>query len=159
MKYLIASLLTISTLVAVEVKVSADKFSANEIKNKAEFLGHVVITKQNDILKADKLTINFDKKRKPTKYEATGNASIKVFIKNKEYFGKGKTLTYEPKKNKYTIKGNAFFEDRTADRKVYGEIISVNQTDGKYQVDGKNNEPVKFIFQVDDKEVGSKIKW
>lgn len=158
MRYFILSLIATTSLLAVEVKVSADKFNADEITNRAKFLGHVIVTKQKDILKADKLIIDFNKKRKPTKYEATGNASIKVFIKGKEYFGKGKSLIYEPMENRYIIKGDAFFEDRTSDKKVYGELISVNQNDGKYRVDGKNNEPVKFIFQIDDKQVGSQIK-
>lgn len=159
MKFFIFSLITVASLYAVEVKVNADKFKANEITNKAEFTGHVIVTKQKDILKADKLTIDFDKKRKPTKYIATGNASVKVFIKGKEYFGKGKNLIYEPLINQYTIKGNAFLEDRTSDKKVYGELISVDQNSGKYEVDGKNNEPVKFIFQIDDKNAENKIKW
>ncbi len=139
---------------AAKVEIKADKFSADEMLGQGKFLGNVVISKGNDILRADKLLVDFNKKKKPTKYTANGNVSINIFIKGKNYFGSGNKLIYEPLKNAYRLDGNAFLEDRTTNKKVYGESIYVNQKDGKYEVDSKDNEPVKFIFQIDDG-----VKW
>jgi lipopolysaccharide transport periplasmic protein lptA len=38
------------------------------------------------------------------------------------------------------------------DKKVYGEKIMVNQNSGTYNVNSGKKEPVKFIFQVEDKK-------
>ncbi len=138
---------------AGEVQVSADKFVADEASGVGKFIGNVVITKDKDILKSNRLIINFNKKRKPTKYEAQGDASINVFIDGKEYFGSGKKLTYNPIKNIYTIQGNAFFHEKITNKKVYGDKIIVNQKSGQYEVSSKKNEPVKFIFHVEDKKI------
>ncbi len=140
---------------ATQVEVSADKFTGNESGGFGKFLGNVIVTKGNDTLKSDKLIISFNKKRKPTKYEASGNASIKVFIDKKEYVGRGDSLIYDPIENIYTISGNAFFEERTSNKKVYGEKIVVNQKNGKYDVTSKKNKPVKFIFEVENKSIKS----
>lgn len=152
MRIIFTILLLFTLASSAEVKVTADNFSANEISGKGTFNGHVKVIKGEDILKSDKLIIYFNKNKKPTKYEATGNASIKVNIKGKKYFGKGNKLIYEPNSDTYKILGNAFFEDRTTDKKIYGENIKVNQKNGEYKVDSKKNEPVKFIFHVDDKQ-------
>ncbi len=157
MKYLLIALLMINFAFCKEVVVVADKFSASEITKKATFVQNVKVSKDKDLLKADKLIISFDKKRKPIKYEANGHASIRVFIKNKEYFGSGKSLIYEPKIDEYSIKGDAILIDKTTKKEVRGEIIRVNQKSGKYEVLGKKNQPVKFIFQIDDKDVGKKL--
>ncbi len=157
MRYLLLSLVLAGVCFATEVKIVSQKFTASEVSSRAKFSGNVVVTKQKDVLKSDELIVFFNKKRKPTKYEAVGKASANVFLRGKEYFAKGKKLIYEPKSGTYTIKGNAVFIDKTTNKKVYGEIIRVNQKDGKYEVDGKNNEPVKFIFEIDDKEASKKL--
>lgn len=145
------------TSFAQEVQVSADNFSANELKGVGKFTGNVIITKGKDILKSNELIINFDKKKKPLKYEALGNASITVFMDGKHYYGKGNSLIYNPVENLYTIEGDAFLEEKTTGKKVYGKKIVVNQKNGKYEVSSDKNKPVKFIFQIDDSSI-KKIK-
>ncbi len=140
------------SLFAQEVEIKADKFSANEILGEGKFLGHVSIKKANDILKSDALVVKFNKEKKPVKYIANGNVSISIVIKNKIYFGKGDKLIYDPIKDKYSLKGNAFLEDKMTRKKVYGNNIHVNQKNGKYEVDSDKNTPVKFIFQIDDEK-------
>lgn len=152
MKILLALTLTCTLIFAQNVQITADNFSADEVKGTGEFSGHVKVTKQDDILQSDTLTINFDKNKKPLKYQAQGNANIEVTIKGKKYFGKGEILIYEPTKEQYTIKQNAFLEDKTTNKKIYGDEIVVNQLNGKYDVKSKNNKPVKFIFQIEDKK-------
>lgn len=150
MRYILTIFFLVSLAFCEKVEVNADNFSANEIKGIGEFLGNVVITKGKDVLKSDKLVINFDNKKKPTKYEASGNASITVFMDGKHYFGQGNSLIYDPIKSIYTIQGNAFLEEKTTHKKVYGKKIVVNQKNGKYEVSSDKNKPVKFIFQIND---------
>ena len=139
-------------LFAEQVEVNADNFFADESKFVGEFSGKVKITKGKDVLTAEKVIIYFDSKKNPTKYVASGNAKFRVFIKNKTYDGSGSELIYEPTPNLYTINGNGFLHEIESDKKVYGEKITVNQNSGTYNVNSGKKEPVKFIFQVEDKK-------
>ncbi len=155
MRYLWVLLVVLAFARAEEVEVSADNFKANEIKRYGQFTGHVLVKKGKDTLKADKLIIRFNKKRKPVRYTARGHASIEVFIKNKNYLGKAKELVYIPQTNTYKLQGNAYLEDKSTNKKIYGNNIIVNQNAGKYEVDSKGDEPVKLIFQIDDKKLNN----
>ena len=130
-------------LLAEQVEITADEFYADEGKQISEFKGNVNIKKGKDTLTANLVVIYFDKKR---------NAKFRVFIKNKTYDGSGSELIYEPAPNLYTINGNGFLHEIETDKKVYGEKITVNQNSGMYNVNSGKKEPVKFIFQVEDKK-------
>ncbi len=151
MKYLIY-LLICATLFAGEVQITANKFTANEAKGISIFTGKVHVIRGKDDLKADKVVIKFDKNKQPTLYTATGNVQAKLSIKNKRYFAKGDTLIYDPLTLKYTIEKNAFLQELNTDKKVYGNKIWVDQARGYYEVDGKKDTPVKFIFKLVDKK-------
>ncbi len=151
MKYLVYFLI-LTILSANEVEITADKFTADEAKGVSVFTGNVHVVKGKDDLKADKIIINFDKNKQPTLYTAIGHAKAKLIIKDKNYFAKGNTLIYDPLTLKYTIKKNAFLQELDTDKKVYGENIRVDQARGYYEVDGKANKPVKFIFKLKDKK-------
>jgi len=150
-KYLLI-VLTSVLLYAQQVQITADKFSADETKGITIFTGSVHVEKGFDDLKADKVVVNFDKNKQPTLYTASGHAQAKLKMKGKRYFAKGDTLIYNPMTLKYIIKKNAFLQELDTDKKVYGENILVDQARGKYEVDGKANKPVKFIFQLKDKK-------
>lgn len=150
MKFFLFAVLGSMVLCAQNIEISADKFNASEILGQSEFMGNVVVKKGKDVLKAKKLLIYFDKKRKPTRYEASGNAQVDLKLDNKNYFAQGKKLTYVPDKKTYILQGNAFLHDKTTNKKVYGEYVKIDQNSGLYEVDSKGKSPVKFIFQVDD---------
>lgn len=152
MRFFLLFFTLVAIVVAQNVEVTAEKFSASELVGRSEFTGNVVVKKGEDILKSDKLTILFDKKRKPTKYEAFGNASIDMTIDTKSYYVKGDKLIYEPNSKLYKVEGNAFLHDKTTNKKVYGDFIKVDQSKGIYEVDGHANKPVKFVFQVEDEK-------
>ncbi|MBE2986920.1 lipopolysaccharide transport periplasmic protein LptA [Campylobacter sp. RM12920] len=146
-------ILSFTSLSAEQVEITSDSFFADENKQRSEFKGNVHIKKGSyDELFADKVVVHFDAKRQPTKYIATGNAKFKVFMKEKHYNGKGETLTYEPVKEIYTISGNGHLHEQESDKNVYGEKITINQTQGTYNVNSNDNKPVKFIFQIEDKQ-------
>ena len=142
----------LTLLGASEVEITADKFTADEAKGISVFTGSVHIVKGKDDLKADKIVVNFDKKKQPTLYTASGHATARLTMKGKSYFAKGDTLIYDPLTLKYNIKKNAFLQEINSDKKIYGENIRVDQARGYYEVDGKKNKPVKFIFKIQDKK-------
>lgn len=151
MKRLLALfVLGFSILCGQDVEVTADKFWASEKEGQGVFTGNVIIKKGDDTLKAQKLTIFFDKEKKPIKYEASGEATGNLTLNGIRYFGKGEVFIYEPNISRYTIQKNGMLHEIETDRKVYGELIMVNQSTGSYEVDSKPSEPVKFIFTVDE---------
>jgi len=151
-KLLITMLSMVAVLNAEIVEVVADKFFADEVKQVTEFTGHVIVTKSKDKLVANKVTINFDNKKQPLKYIATGDVKIDLLMEEKEYFGSAETMIYDPIKNQYTLIKNAFLHEKITNKKVYGDRIWVDQTTGRYEVDSDGDKPVKFIFKVEEKQ-------
>ena len=152
-------LLAILPLFAEQVEVTADNFFADEIKLQSVLTGNVKVKKGSfDTLNSDKITIYFDKNKQPTKYIATGNAKFKILINESHYNGKGDILTYEPKTEIYTLKGNAWIEEVETKREVFGDIITINQLNGKYEVNSDRSskkidkKPAKLIFKIEDKK-------
>lgn len=143
---------------AEQVEVTADNVFADEVKMQSVLTGNVHIKKgAYDKLDSDKVVVYFDKKRQPTKYVATGNARFKVMLKDKHYDGRGEVLTYEPNSKFYTLSGNAYLHEQETQKEVYGDLITVNQTSGTYEVKSsrgkdKAKKPVRLIFQVEDKK-------
>ena len=158
-KKIVVFLLVSLPLFAEQVEVTADNFFADEIKLQSILTGNVKVKKGSfDTLNSDKITIYFDKNKQPTKYIATGNAKFKILINESHYNGKGDILTYEPKTEIYTLKGNAWIEEVETKREVFGDIITINQLSGKYEVnrDRSNKKldkkPAKLIFKIEDKK-------
>jgi lipopolysaccharide export system protein LptA len=140
-----------SFVFTAEVKLTSDRAVADEANLKISFIGNVVITKEEDKLKADTVTVIFNKQQDPLKYEAAGNISIDIVMNKKRYHANGDNLLYDVLLNRYTLTKNAFLEEVDTNRKIYGDTIVVDQNNGTYTVDG-SAEPVKFIFQIDDKK-------
>lgn len=152
MKLLWTMACTVLLLNAANVEVIADKFFADEVKQLSVFTGNVKVTKEKDKILADKVVINFSKKRQPLKYTATGKVKVNLIINKKEYFASAEEMIYEPIKDQYTLSKNAFLHEILTDKKVYGDRIWVNQVTGRYEVDSDGKKPVKFIFKVEDKK-------
>ncbi|MDD3342950.1 MAG: LptA/OstA family protein [Sulfurospirillaceae bacterium] len=139
-----------SLLYAANVEVTADKFFADETKRISVFDGNVKVLKESDKLTAHKVTIDFDAKKQPIRYVATGDAKVNITMNQKRYYGEAEKMTYEPATSVYILEKKAFLHDLETDKKVYGDFIRVEQLNGHYVVDGKNGNPVKFIFKVED---------
>lgn len=139
-------------LFCAEVEVRADKFFADEKKKVSVFEGNVKITKEQDKLVAKKVTIEFDDKKQPLRYIATGDAKVNMIMNAKKYYGEAEKMTYDPNKSLYVLEKKAFLHEIDTDKKVYGDFIRVDQISGQYEVDGKGKAPVKFIFKVEDQK-------
>ncbi len=137
---------------AAEVEVTAEKFFADEKKKMSTFEGNVVITKESDKLTAKKVLIEFDDKKQPIRYIATGDAFVKMMMNGKHYEGKAQKMTYVPNENVYFLEQKAFLHELDTDKKVYGDYIRADQNSGQYEVDGKGKAPVKLIFKIEEKK-------
>jgi len=150
MRYFIILLLVINFLQAKEqnVEVTAKHFEADETKLISKFNGNVKVVKGSDVITAENLTINFDKKKNPLKYTAFGHATFKLTLNKKHYKGKADKIIYDPVKKFYRFIGNAFLQESDSGKKVYGDDIKIDQLNGKYDVSSSSDKPVKFIFKV-----------
>lgn len=137
---------------AENVEVTADKFFADEKKKVSIFEGKVTVKKGHDTLNAKKVVIEFDDKKQPLRYIATGDAKVNMTMTGKKYYGESEKMTYEPSKNLYTLEKKAFLHELETDKKVYGDYIKADQNSGQYEVDGKGKAPVKFIFKLEDEK-------
>ncbi len=90
-KFIILIFLAIS-LFSEDIKITADKFQADEINKISTFEGDVKIEKGKDLIASQKLTILFGADNKPIKYIATGNPKFYFHIKDKSYKGRAKKI-------------------------------------------------------------------
>ncbi len=139
-----------------QVEILSDRFEADDMKHVAKFLGHVSMKKGQDELNASKVVVYFDEKRKPIRYEAIGNASFVIHMKERgEYYtGKAHKLVYRPLKQIYELYGNVVLREPKLDRTVTGEKVIVEKLSGRASVESGGNRPVKFIFRVEERDVG-----
>jgi len=147
------SLLGIS-LVAEQVKIISDSFDANEKKGISTFVGNVKIKKGNDELNASKVIVHTDKDRKPIEYEAKGNVSFYIDLpeNNATYKGDAGRVVYFPLKQEYQFYENVHLYQLNTNRKIFGEEVILNTTDGNAKAVGKSSAPVIMIFNVEDKK-------
>jgi lipopolysaccharide export system protein LptA len=55
-------------------------------------------------------------------------------------------------KSLYILKGKAVIDDMVKKRHVDGDEIMLDMSTGSVDVQGSNKKPVKFIFDMEDKE-------
>jgi len=154
MKYiLILSILLSSLIFSQELKITADTFSADEMKGLSIFTGHVNILKKNDELNASKVSIYTDAKNQPTKFVAIGNVSFKIETKTKaKYEGVANKVIYLPLKKEYRFYENVYLKQINEKKEIKGDEVILNTNDGKAYAKGLKKEPVIMIFNLEDKE-------
>ncbi|MDR2342054.1 MAG: lipopolysaccharide transport periplasmic protein LptA [Campylobacteraceae bacterium] len=150
MKKIVVVLFLVLFAKAEKVEVEAKNVYADEANRFVEFTGNATVIKGKDRLNAQKITVYIDEQGQPLKYVASGDVKVKISLNQKQYNASGNALTYEAKDQKYILEGNAFLTEIDTDRKIYGEKIEANQINGTYSVNGKELEPAKFIFQIED---------
>lgn len=153
-KVLIVCMVLVGVVMAKSenVEITSKHFEADEAKLISKFTGNVKVVKGYDTITSDNLVINFDKNKNPVKYTATGKAKFKLILNKKHYAGKANKIIYNPLKKYYRFIGNAFLQDIDTHKKIYGDDITIDQLNGKYDVKSSGNKPVKFIFKVEDKK-------
>jgi len=154
-KYLLLLLLVTTTLFSSgQVEITADHFEANDAKKVTKFIGNVHMIKGVDELKASKVFVYFNEKKKPIRYEAIGSVKFTITMNDgKIYRGQSGRLVYIPKTEIYELYESVKLFDIKLDRTLIGEKVFVDKQSGKARVEGSKEKPVKFIFKIEEENV------
>lgn len=150
MKIITILFLSLLTLYAEKIVVTADKFEAYENKKVSILRGHVHIQKGKDSIKAQKLVIDFGPDNKPIRYTLSGQVHFDISTKTQHLVGRAEKILYDPIKKQYIASGKVHMEEKNNGRTLEGEEIVIDRISGKSIILGKKNRPVKFIFTVDE---------
>jgi len=145
-------LLFASSLMADFVDIKADHFYANDIQKKAFFEGNAVIKQGNNEIRASKVTVFFNDRKKALKYEAYGNVTFDLTENGIHYKGEAQKITYAPTSSKYNFIGNVILIDLTNNRTIKAETVSLNLKTGLADIKGKVKKPVHFRFEIEDRK-------
>ncbi len=137
---------------AQEVDITADHFYADDITKVVYFEGNAVIKQGKNFFKASKVIVHFNKKRKATKYEATGNVRFDLTEKGIHYKGEAQKISYAPNQSKYYFQGSVRLNDLTNNRRIAAEKIVLDLKTGLADIKGNNKAPVHFIFEIEDRK-------
>jgi lipopolysaccharide export system protein LptA len=144
-------LITTLLLASVQkINIQALNFEADQTKYRSIFTNNVKITKGSDQIKADKVTIYFDRYNKPISYEAVGSVSFELKTKESTINGECEKLLYNPKNQTYTLVERVNINDYISKRKIIASKVIIDQINGKVVIHGEKKSPVKFIFTTED---------
>ena len=149
-KKIICILLFINISLADIIEIDAKSFFADEKKGESVLSGDVLIKSGKDTLKTDKLFLYTDKNRKPLKIIAKENVNFQIFLDDKIYNGKSKSLSYDVIKDIYEMNGNATIIEKKENKKLYGDTIIIDRKNNTYLVKS-DKKPSRFIFEIDRK--------
>ncbi len=150
MRYLTILCVFLGLLQAENIEITAQNFQADEQKGYTEFTGKVNILKQASELNASRVIVFFDENRTAKRYEAYGDVSFFIKENNSTYRGQSQELVFYPNENKYHFAKDVKLYDVINDRTIIGEQVDVDTKQGKADVKGSEQKPVKFIFEVND---------
>ncbi len=145
-------LLLLVPLYAQKVEVSATRMHAMERKKEVHFTGSVHIKQGESWLRADSVVIHFDENNATNMYEATGHVSFRFKEEKSDYKGVAQKVIYYPLKSRYTLKGRVTIDDLLNHRTLKGEEILLDMKRGDASVKGNRKKPVKFIFDLGEKQ-------
>ncbi|NPA04291.1 MAG: lipopolysaccharide transport periplasmic protein LptA [Epsilonproteobacteria bacterium] len=152
MKKLILIGLLLLTSWAENIEINADKFIASQKELISQFIGNVVLKTSKDTIKASRVYIYFNKRKKPIKVEAVGGVRFKIKDENgKVYEGRAKRVIYYPLKKEYYLKGDVHITQIPDKKKIFAQNIYINLRSSRLVVEGGDKKPVKMIFTIDEK--------
>ncbi|GIU00411.1 hypothetical protein TSL6_09170 [Sulfurovum sp. TSL6] len=151
LKIILVLMLT-QALFAEKVKITSTSMEAEELKKEVHFIGDAKIIKGGDWLHADRVIVYFGDNNETSKYEAIGSVSFEFKKDEKHFKGSADKVIYDMVKSLYVLKGKAVIDDVVKKRHVDGDEIMLDMSTGSVDVQGSNKKPVKFIFDMEDKE-------
>jgi|GEM_PF-522491 lipopolysaccharide export system protein LptA len=147
------SFININALDDGDVRIEANLFEANDRERVSIFSGSVKITKGKDVISSSIAKIYFDKKNQPLKYEFLDNVSFKIHLqKNSTYVGSAEEVYLIPKNKKYILSKSVEITEIQTGRKITGNKISLDGTNGSAKVIGDNKSPVIMSFTVGENQ-------
>ena len=152
-KKLILTVLLTLNLYSQELKIKANSFSSDEKTGVSIFKGNVHITKENDVLNAQKVIIYTDKNHEPIKFVATGDASFKIqTVDGSLYEGNAQKVLYIPAKKIYNFYKDVHLRQINEKKEIIGEEVILKLIEGKAYAKGAEKEPVIMIFKLPDEK-------
>ena len=154
MKFFISScILTLSSLVAQELKIKANSFHADEKKGISVFEGKVNILRDKDELNAQKVTVYTDEKNQPIKYIAQGDTSFTIVTKDGSvYKGRAQKVIYQPNEKEYYFFTDVYLRQLDEKKEIIGSEVVLKTIEGKAYAKGAKSEPVIMIFKMPQDE-------
>ena len=150
---LILSIYFASNLLAVELQIKSNAFSADEKKGISVFEGNVKIVKAKDELNASKVTVYTNKENEPTKFVSEGKSSFKIFTENgSQYTGKAQKVVYLPKQKEYQFFTDVHLIQVGEKKEIIGEQVVLKTIEGKAYAKSSKSEPVIMIFNIQEKK-------
>ncbi len=150
MKFLLI-IISISTmlLIASELKIKSNEFTADENSGISIFKGSVNILMGKDELNASKVTVYTDDKHQPTKFVAQGDVSFTLCSENGSIYKgvAGKTI-YMPKEKEYHFFRNVHLKQIDEKKEIIGDEVVLKIVEGKAYAKGAKKEPVIMIFKM-----------
>jgi len=135
---------------AEEMKITSKYFHYDMAKRISVFKDDVNATKGEDNILSDKLTVIFDKNKKPTEFIAVGNVRFKINLdQNVTYTGKSKKLIYLLKKGDIILFDGIIIKAQTHES-VSGKKIILNRITKNAEVIGGKKKPVEIIMKVNE---------
>ena len=133
---------------AITMTLDADKFELFQTEQRAEFYGHVVVHREEMVLKADFMTVWYQEtngKNELKRVEAKGN----VLIDTPENKGTSNLASYSANTEMLIMSGEArMVNDRGV---LEGEQIEYNtKTEDTRVLKGEENQQVHFTFEDED---------
>ena len=159
MKRLLLLSLALTALAAGKIEIQAQRFETDESRGMTLFTGNVIVTRGEDVIRAERIEVFTDGKNEISRFEADGNTTFTLSLDaNKTFRGHAGKFLYQPEKKEYLLTGGAVVEDVAGGRKIIGETIRINEEKKQAQVSGGEKKPVRLILTIDDEKKGKKEK-
>jgi len=151
MRRLFYILIAALSLQGADIEVVSDSFYANENSLYTIFSGNVKVRDDTQKIDSDKLTVYFNKNKKPTRFEAEGNVKANIKTKEgREFEATAKTMILYPNEERVELLGSALVIEVNSTNKISGEKIEFNKKSGEARVFGGDGKPAKFIIRVEE---------
>lgn len=134
-----------------DIEVVSDSFYANENSLYTVFSGNVKVRDSTQKIDSDKLTVYFNKNRKPIRFEAEGNVKASLRTKEgREFEISAKTMILYPNEERVELLGSALVVEVNSTNKISGKKIEFNKKSGEAKVFGGDGKPAKFIIHIEE---------
>ncbi len=134
---------------AAQVEIIADQFEVDQQKHVSLFQGNVSILKEQDILKAKKVTVHTDASNRPLSYVAEGNVTFSITAQGSDtYNGSAQKMIFDPNANTYTLYTNVKVTQKADGHTITGDAVFIDVASGTTKVLGRPKEPIRIIFDL-----------
>ena len=152
MRHILLIVISLASLYASNLEVSANSFYHKDGEKKAIFSGNVIAKEDGNLIKSNKITVFLDDNSEAKEYIASGNVYFELKSPKKFIKGRCARIKYIPSEDKYYLLGNVIVEDVLNKRKIYGEEIVIDNKNGASYAKSSSKKPVKFVFKVKSKK-------